>query len=99
MGKYNRNRIDSNQSYIVAALRKMGFTVSVDHDDLIIGHQGVNYWVELKDPDKTLCNDGRVKANVFKKAQIDLMRDWKGQYLVAWELSEIIEIITKEQWL
>ena len=94
MGKYNRNRIDTNQTSVVAALRKIpGVKVLVDHDDILIGRNGFNWLVEIKDPAKTLRKDGRVKPDVFKKSQIDLMRDWPGQYRICWTLDEILEVM------
>ena len=54
MSKY-RAKVDSNQAEIVAAFRKLGFTVLHLHmvgkgcPDLAIGRNGVNTFVEVKD--------------------------------------------------
>lgn len=51
-------KVDVNQFFIVATLRKMGMSVqslaSVGNGcpDLLVGYQGVNYLMEVKDGDK-----------------------------------------------
>jgi Holliday junction resolvase len=47
--------VDANQSELVDALRKFGATVTPTHatgagfPDLVVGYQGVNYLLEIKD--------------------------------------------------
>ena len=88
-----RPRSDANQPSIVAALRKMGMSVIVDCNDILVGYKGVNWWFEIKDPHKTLRKDGRIRAadSVFKDEQVRLMRDYRGQYKIVWTLEEILE--------
>ena len=51
-------RADANQPEIVKQLRKMGMSVQCNMDDILIGWKGKNYWIEIKDPAKTLKKDG-----------------------------------------
>ncbi len=88
-----RPKTDSNQPDIVKELRRLGYSVQVYMEDILIGKDGVNWQVEIKDPARTLRKDGRIKPDIFKKSQIDLLRDWQGQYDVCWSLEEILSII------
>ena len=86
-------RIDENQPYIVEELRKIqGVTVELDCNDIIVGYQGVNFWFEIKDPAK-LTKDGRLPLAQMKQSQIDLLRDWKGQYSIVSDIDEILQIM------
>ena len=93
-----RPRTDANQPDIVKALRKAGYSVAVHHDDILISGNEIknNLWIEIKDPDKTLRKDGRIKTNAFKDSQVNLMRDWKGQYDICWDIAEIMSVIYRE---
>ena len=95
MSKYRRAAAcDENQPEIVAALRKLpGVSVEVGHDDIIIGYKGQNFWIEIKDPSKTLRKCGRIKTDIFKKSQILLMRDWTGQYSICFTFMDCLEVI------
>jgi hypothetical protein len=104
MSKYRQAAaVDSNQSKIVKALRKIpGVSVHTGVDDIFVGYSrknigffctvNFNYWYEIKSPD-TLNKDGRSKRSAFKKSQIDLLRDWKGHYKIVWTLDEILDDI------
>lgn len=52
--KMSRNRYaaksDANQKEIVKSLRKLGFSVETNHDDILVGANGVTYWIEIKNP-------------------------------------------------
>ncbi len=86
MSKWRRAaKNDANQKEIVAALRDIpNVSVETGHDDLLIGHKGVNYWIEVKN------KDGR---NRLQESQKKLLDDWNGQYAVASSLDEILKII------
>ncbi len=87
-------KIDGNQPKIVEHLLALpGVTVELDHDDIFVGYRGENYWIEIKNPAETLDKDGRVYKGTFEESQVDLMRDWKGQYDVAWSFMDCLEII------
>lgn len=86
--------VDENQPHIVASLRKLnGVTVELDCNDILVGYKGRNYFIEIKDPSKTLRKDGRIKTDIFKKSQIDLMRSWKGQYSICWTFMDCLDVI------
>jgi hypothetical protein len=95
MAKYRRAaRTDENQQKLVKQLRSIpGVTVQTGVDDILIGCDGKNYWIELKDPEKVLKKTGDLKAGTMKKSQIKLKQEWKGQYLVAWTLEQILQEI------
>jgi hypothetical protein len=88
-------RADANQPDIVRELRKLGCSVSTGHDDILIGYNGKNYWIEIKDPVKTVLKDGSWRAGALKDSQLKLMDEWRGQYDVAHSLEQILEIINE----
>lgn len=81
-------RVDLNQKSIVKELRSRGCSVFVASDvgrnfpDLVIGHKGVNYMVELK--------SGKYKQS---EGQVKFEKEWRGQYNVAYTIEELLEII------
>ena len=95
MSKYRQAaRVDANQGHIVATLRSMGATVQTGMDDLLVGYRGKNFWFELKDPDKTLKQDGEYKAGAIKPSQKKLLDEWKGHYQVVHSFEQIVEAIS-----
>jgi len=83
MPKYAK-KIDANQPAIVAALRDIpGVSVEVDHDDIFIGREGKNYWIEVKESEKASLQPSQEK----------LLANWKGHYMIAWNLDMILEEI------
>ena len=94
MSKYRKDAaVDENQPEIVKQLRGIpGVSVEPGHDDLLVGCRGVTYWFELKNPAK-LTKNGRLPIAQMKRAQIDLLRSWRGQYNIVSDIDEILEII------
>ena len=87
-------KVDSNQPEIVKALRLIpGVTVEVNHDDLLVGRLGQNYWIELKEPETVSPVTGKVRPSAIKDSQHKLLVEWQGQYAICWELEQILEII------
>ena len=85
-------RIDANQQAIVKELRSIpGVSVMTDVNDILVGHKGVNYLIELKTPDKRR-KDGKWKAGAIKPSQRILVRDWNGHYLICSSIEEILEL-------
>jgi len=83
MSKYVRHKkVDANQPQIVKELRALGYSVELDHDDILVGHNGRTYWFEIKTGPKA----------VIKESQKKLLAEYKGHYKIA--LST--EMITKE---
>ena len=94
MAKYRRAaRVDKNQTAIVKTLRKMGFSVMVGHDDILVGYRGNTYWYELKEPEQILTKSGEIKTSALKDSQKKLLQTWKGHYAVVWNVKEIIDDI------
>ena len=89
-----RARVDDNQAEIVRHLRKIGASVALDHDDILIGYRGQNFWVEIKDPAKCFKADGiTFKKGAIKDSQSKLMSTWQGQYAICWNIEMILEVI------
>ena len=80
-------KVDSNQSGLVKSLRKIpGVTVYLDVDDILLGYKGVNYWYEIKDPDKAFNKDMTFKKGAIKDSQIKLLAEWKQWNLINWTM-------------
>lgn len=92
----HQGKVDANQPEIVKQLRAIpGVQVEVDKDDILVGYKGVNYWFEIKDPEKTLKADGSFKAGALKDCQIELLASWPGQYDVVTSFEQILEILQR----
>lgn len=76
---------DANQPQIVKDLRKLGYSVETDHDDILVGHQGKTYWFEVKTGPKAK----------LKESQKKLLREWKGHYKIIWSTEMILKEINK----
>ncbi len=76
MKKYTPTKVDGNQRDIVLFLQAVGATVVDLHavgkacPDLLVGWQGVNYLLEVKNP------DGR---NRLEEDQKGFFASWKGR--------------------
>jgi len=88
-----KDKVDGNQAGIVKALRKLGFSVETGMDDLLIGKDGMTFWVELKDESAVSKVTGEILESAKKQHQKDLEREWKGHYFIAWNLEQILENI------
>jgi len=96
MTKYRQAaKIDDNQRSIVSALRKLGYTVEVGHDDILVGHGGRTFWFEVKSP--SVANKcGQVFESAKKDHQIWLENNWPGHYRIVTTLEEILEDLCKK---
>lgn len=90
-------RTDANQAEIVYRLRKIkGLSVTSTHTigkgfpDLIIGYNGINYLIELKDGNKKWASQKKLTADeqVFHQT-------WKGQVCVCESYDEIIKLFNE----
>lgn len=85
-------RVDDNQAEIVKMLNEIpGVKCIVIGEplDLLIGHRGHNFLVELKRPDKV----GRPSS--YTEKQKKFLPTWPGQARVASTFDEILTLITK----
>ena len=86
-------RVDDNQKEIVAALRKEGATVECLHavgkgcPDLLVGFNGVNILMEVKDGKKS------ISQRKLTDDQVKWHDEWKGQKIVAKSVAEALYII------
>lgn len=75
-------KVDANQRQVVAALRGAGASVQLLHavgegcPDLLVGHQGKNFLLEVKDGAKP------PSAQKLTPQQEIWHRDWRGQRVV-----------------
>ena len=96
MSKYRQAaKIDSNQPAIVDMLRSIGCSVQLNMDDILVGYRGKTFWFEIKDPGKTLKQNGEWKAGALKDSQIKLCNEWQGHYKVVHSFEQIVEEISK----
>jgi len=88
-----RAKVDDNQPEIVAALRKAGASVQHLHavgqgcPDLAVGFRGENFLIEVKDGSKPPSARGLTDAQLRWKIL------WAGQYAIANNVQEALEII------
>ena len=89
MSKYRRaESTDNNQKDIVKELRKFA-TVELNHDDILVGYKGINYWYEIKNPN-VANKSGEVYQSKKQDGQIKLEKEWKGHYKIVSSLDEIL---------
>lgn len=83
-------KIDSNQTDIVAALRRIGVSVEVLGKplDLLICHRGETALMEVKNL------DGK---NAFTKDQVEFMARWPGKIHVARTVEEAVRLVLGEE--
>lgn len=79
-------RRDANEPEIVKALRDVGATViELDKFDLLVGFQGRDYKIEVKNPDG---------LNKLTEIQIDIIENWRGSPLhVVRSVEEAIAVL------
>jgi len=87
--KYAAN-CDLNQNEIVKALRKLGVSVELGHDDFLIGYNGKTLWYELKSDSAVSKKTGLVLESKKKASQKRLESEWKGHYRIVSSLDEIL---------
>lgn len=86
-------RVDSNQSEVTKALRKIGCSVQLLHSvgkgcpDILVGYKGNNYLLEIKDGEKP------ESARKLTAEQTIWHFDWKGQVAVVTSPQEAIDKI------
>lgn len=84
---------DGNQKGIVTALRAVGATVAPCHTvgqgfpDLVVGYQGVNYMIEVKDPSQPK------HRHALTPAQVKFHAEWNGPIHKVFTAKEALEVI------
>lgn len=95
-----RSKVDSNQTKIVEALRKIpGVDVSVGHDDIFVGYRGINYWFEIKSQDEISKKTKKPYSSSITPVQTKLLKSWPGQYAIVWTLEQILVVINLEHYV
>jgi len=88
-------RVDANQKRIVAALRKVGATVQHLHrlgkgcPDLLVGWQGQNILMEVKDGSKP------PSAQKLTPDEVKWCGQWRGRVLLVRDASEAVVLLTQ----
>ena len=86
-------RTDNNQTEIVKALRKIGASVLITSQlkncfDILVGYNGVNYIVEIKDGKKTLSQ------RKLTKGEEKFKNEWKGgTYYIIESVDDALKMI------
>lgn len=87
-------KVDVNQSTLVKQLRSIpGLTVTHTHTlgqgmaDIIVGYQGRNYLLEIKDPNKP------PSARKLTPDEERFHREWKGQIAVVETLEDVLTLL------
>jgi hypothetical protein len=94
VSKYRRAaKVDSNQPAIVDELRRCGYSVEVNHDDILVGYQGRTYWYEIKELGVISKKNQQVRPSEIKDSQKKLLENFKGHYKIVWTAQQIIEDI------
>lgn len=87
-------KIDSNQPEIVKVLRAIpGISVSLNHDDILVGYLNNTYWFEVKEPSKVSKRTNTVIDSAIKPSQKKLLEEWKGHYSIVWSVDQILNEI------
>lgn len=91
-----RAKSDGNQAEIVKQLRRIPnlsvvvtSRVGQGYPDIVVGFQGVNFMMEIKDPKQSpsqrkLTND-----------EEHFQRNWRGQYAVVTTIEDCVSVIAK----
>lgn len=86
-------RVDANQGDVVDALRAIGCSVALTHaagggfPDLVVGVDGINLLIEVKDGKKPPSERKLTKDQVLFHAQ------WRGQIAVVKNVAEALQLI------
>lgn len=86
-------KVDANQPEIVAALRKAGASVAPAHSmgrgfpDLVVGHMGKTYLVEVKDGSKP------PSARKLNDLQVEWHEAWRGHCCVVETVEQALAVI------
>jgi hypothetical protein len=86
-------RTDSNQNEIVQALRKIGCTVAPTHmvgdgfPDLVVGRNGVNHLLEIKDGAKP------PSARALTKDEKKFHIEWRGVVEVVYSIEDALRVV------
>lgn len=84
-------KVDANQSKVVSALRQCGFSVAITSMvgngfvDLIVGKNGINLLVELKDEDKP------PSQRKLTPDEEKFHGSWRGKVIVANNIDDILK--------
>ncbi len=93
MPRRRADKIDANQPDIVSGLEKLGYSVEVGHDDIIVAANGQNYWFEIKSEECRSKITNEILQAHKKPSQIRLENEWPGHYRIVTCIEEILDDI------
>lgn len=91
---HRARRVDANQPAIVAALRKIGFSVAITSGagdgfpDIVVGRNHRNWLIEIKDENKPPSH------RVLTPEQDKFHDEWRGQVDVVKSVDEAINLVS-----
>jgi len=86
-------RVDANQADIIKALRKIGCTVTPTHTigkgfpDLVVGRNGVNHLLELKDGTKP------PSARTLTPDEAKFHIEWRGVVHIVYSVDDAMRVV------
>jgi hypothetical protein len=84
-------KVDSNQPEIVSKLKQIpGVTVELDHDDILVGCQGLTFWYEIKPPEAVSKKTGLILESKIKDDQKRIRGEYRGHYVIVSSFEQII---------
>ena len=89
-------KVDDNQSKIVKAFRRMGWSVAPTHQlgkgfpDIVIGKSGVNLLIEIKDGDKV------PSKRKLTPDEEEFHAKWRGQIAIVESIDDVIALDKKQ---
>lgn len=90
-------RTDRNQAEIVSALRKVGCSVTPTHmvgdgfPDLVVGRNGINHLIEIKDGAKP------PSARELTKDEKKFHIEWRGTVHVVYSVDDALKLLRANQ--
>jgi Holliday junction resolvase len=88
-------RTDMNQKSLVNQIRRCGISVAITSGvgdgfpDIVVGHQGVNYLCEIKNPDKS------PSERKLSKEEKKWHEKWRGQVAIVETLEDVLNLFKK----
>jgi hypothetical protein len=88
---YIKNRKDKNEKDIVKKLLSIpGFSVELNHGDILCGFRGITLWVEIKSDRAVSRRTGKILESQVRKSQKEIRDTFKGAYLLTTDINEIL---------
>ena len=88
---YVKNRKDNNENEIVKTLLSIpGFSVELNHGDILCGFRGVTLWCEIKADSAVSKRTGKILESQVRKKQKRIRETFTGAYMVTNKVEDIL---------